>query len=184
VTVDGSGVATIVTTPALVSVKSRKVHAGVGIMDLAIDSSQPINGAITVEPRVAGHQVVFTFSAAVTVAGTASMKDAANNDVGSVSTSVSGNEVVVTLGGISNGQRVTVGLSNVNNAGVNASASIGFLAGDVSQTRSVTASDILRVKGRGGAASADNFLHDIDLSGTIDAIDVSAAKSGSGLSLP
>jgi hypothetical protein len=80
-------------------------------------------------------------------------------------------------------QRLVVSVTNVNNAGVNASIAVGFLAGDVDGTRSVTASDILRVKGRAGAANSANFAHDTDASGTIDTADVASVKARAGLQL-
>jgi hypothetical protein len=73
---------------------------------------------------------------------------------------------------------------NVNNAGVNAAASLAFLPGDVDGSRSITASDILRVKGRAGAVTGGTFLHDIDLSGLIDQADIDAVKQRSGTALP
>ncbi len=69
--------------------------------------------------------------------------------MGSASASHLGNEVRVALGNIPSNQRVQVSLANVN-GNVNVSASLGFLAGDVNGSGSVTASDILRVKGWSG----------------------------------
>ena len=95
------------------------------------------------------------------------------------------NEFVVTLPGTEDNTRVTVSLTNVNNAGVNAAASIGFLVGDVNNSLSVTATDILQVKGRSGQVTdATNFKFDLNASGSITASDILAVKGRSGLVLP
>ena len=133
----------------------------------------------------AGHQVVFVFNATTTSPSGASVKDAANNNVGSVSASASGNEVILSVSGLPDNQRATVSLASVNGKTVNASAAIGFLAGDVNASRAVTASDILRTKGRAGqAANSANYLYDVDVTGAINASDVSAVKQRAGLALP
>jgi hypothetical protein len=182
ITVSGSGVASIAVPLALVAVKSRKVHDGTA-HDLDVDAGQLVGGAITVEPRAGTHQVVFQFNGAITATGTATAKDAANNNVGSVSVAAKWQR----------GRRDDRGRSGRpaprrepcerQQRGVNASAAVGFLAGDVDGTRSVTASDILRVKGRAAAVNDCNFVHDIDASGTIDPSDVAAVKQRAGLSL-
>jgi hypothetical protein len=181
--------ATTCTTPplALVSVASRKTHGASGAFDVTVDTAQLIGGTITVEPRQigAGHSLVFFFSGAITATGTASMVDALAAPVGTATPALSGNNVVVTLTGVPDNQRVTVSLTNVNNAGVNASASMGFLVGDVNNSRSVTATDILQVKGRSGQVTdATNFRFDLNASGSITASDILAVKGRSGLVLP
>ena len=168
---------------ALVAVVSRKTHAAQGTFNLPIDTTQDVNGAITVEPRAGSHTIVFLFDRAVTSA-TPSVRDAANNPVGSSGLSVAGSEVTVPLSGIPDNQRVTVTLSNVNGTALTASAAMGFLVGDVNNTKSVTASDILQTKGRSGTANSANYLYDTDLSGTIDATDVSAVKQRAGVAIP
>jgi len=171
----------------LVSVVSRKTHGASGAFDVTVDTTQPIGGTITVEPRQigAGHSLVFLFNGAITATGTASMVDALAAPVGTATPALSGNNVVVTLTGVPDNQRVTVSLTNVNNAGVNASASMGFLVGDLNNSRSVTATDILQVKGRSGQVTdAANFKFDLNGSGSITASDILAVKGRSGLVLP
>ena len=151
-----------------------------------IDTTQSINGAIAVEPRAAStHSIVFVFNGPITATGTASAKDAANNNVGSVSAAASANQVTVTLNSIPDNQRVTVSLAGVNGTGLSPSAAIGFLVGDFDGSRSVTASDILRTKGRAGqAANSANYLFDVDLSAAISQADIDAVKARAGLALP
>jgi hypothetical protein len=171
---------------ALLSVTSRKTHGPVGVFDLAIDSTQPIAGAITVEPRAigAGHKVVFTFNDVVSATGTATCVDAAASPVGSVSAVAVGTTVEVTLTGIPNAKRVTVTLTNVNGT-FTTSASIGFLVGDVNGSYSVTSSDILMVNGRvGQAVSSANFKHDLNADGSISLTDVNTVRAQSGQLLP
>ena len=74
----------------------------------------------------------------------------------------SGKEMVVTLTGVPDNQRVTVSLTDVNGAGVNADASMGFLVGDVNSSRTVNAGDILGVKARQGQPiDSTNFRFDL-----------------------
>jgi alpha-tubulin suppressor-like RCC1 family protein len=188
VTVDGTGVSTSgPIAPTLTAVQSRKSHGFSGTFSLPIDMTQSISGAVTVESRMAAssaHAVVFVFNTPITAIGSATVKDASNNNVGTVTPSSNGNEVIVSIANVPDNQRVTVSLTNVNNAGTTVSASIGFLVGDVNNTRSVTASDILRAKGRTGQATSANYLHDVDLAGSIDATDVALVKARAGLSIP
>ena len=172
-------------TLAVVSVKSRKLHSPVGTFDLLIDRTQPIGGAVTVEPRAigAGHKIVFAFNDTITAAGTATAVDASAAAVGSVSAVAVGTTVEVTLAGVPPAKRVTVQLANVNGT-LTTNASIGFLLGDVNASYKVTASDILMISGRFGSVTASNFLFDVDVSGSVSLTDINTAKSQSGTSLP
>ncbi len=165
---------------ALAAVFSRKNHPGLGDQDIPIDTNQSIGQLVTVEPRTigAGHRIVFRFNNTVTsVAMSAST-------VGNVSHAFTGNEVTVTLTGVPDNQRATVSLGGVNGA-LNPSASIGFLVGDVSNSRSVVANDVAAVKARNGqTANAGNFRYDLNVSGGINNLDVSAVKARSGMVLP
>jgi len=92
--------------------------------------------------------------------------------------------VEVTMTGIPDVRRVTVSLANVNGAGFNASASVGFLLGDVNGSRSVTSADVLAVKGKAAqAANASTFIFDVNLTGGVTATDILAAKGRSGQAL-
>jgi hypothetical protein len=171
----------------LTAVQSRKAHGAAGTFDLPIDATQSIGGPVTVEPRAigAGHQIVFQFDAPITASGIPAAFDEAGAAVGALTASAAGNEVVVMLAGVPDNKRVTVLLSNVNGAGLDLSAALAFLTGDVNGSRSVTATDILQVKGRSGqAVDATNFKFDLNTSGSITASDILAVKGRSGLVLP
>jgi hypothetical protein len=184
-----SGAVDAVPTLALTAVQSRKTHAASAAFDIAIDTAQPIGGAVSVEPRAigTGHTIVFQFTGAVTATGTVAAADENGAPLGAVSAVVAGNgnDIVVTLTGVADNKRVTVSLTNVNATGLNVAATLGFLVGDVNGSRSVTATDILQVKGRSGqVADATNFKFDLNASGSITASDILAVKGRSGLVLP
>ena len=169
----------------LQQVLSRKLHASVPY-DVDIDRAVAIGGNVTTEPRVigTGHSIVFLFDAAITNAGTISVVDAALANVGTASVVAAGSTVVATLTGIPDNKRVTINLSGVNN-GTSATAAIGFLVGDVNNTRSVNSSDISSVKARSGQnTTALNYRFDVNVSGAVNSSDISAVKARSGLVLP
>ncbi|MBL0124765.1 MAG: hypothetical protein IPP88_19305 [Betaproteobacteria bacterium] len=171
---------------ALTGVLSRKLHGPAGPFDLAIDQTVPIGGAITVEPRTigSGHTIVFQFDAPIISVGAVSAVDGAANPVGAATAAIAGNAMEVTLTGVPDNQRALVSMSNINGIGINVSAAVGFLAGDVNNTRSVNSSDISGVKARSGqTVTASNFMLDIDTSGAINLSDISAVKVRSGLVL-
>ena len=171
---------------SLVQVQSRKTHGAAGTFDIPIDATQPVGGAVSVEPRAigAGHQVVFQFNGAIAATGTVSCTDASASPIGSCSAAAVGNDVEVSLTGIPDNRRVTVSLANVNGAGLNVAAAVGFLLGDVNASRSVTAADTLAVKGKAAqAVNVTNFMFDVNLTGGITGTDILAVKGRSGLVL-
>ena len=171
---------------ALNGVVSRKNHPGLGDRDLALDTNALLAGLVTVEPRTigAGHQIVFRFNNAVTSVGGSS------TTLGSVSHAINlsnTSEVIATLTGIADNRRATVSLSGVTGVmgTLNPVASVGFLVGDVTNSRSVNVSDISAVKAHNGQATSNaNFRFDLNVSGMINGGDVSAVKARSGLVIP
>ena len=170
----------------LLTVVSRKMH-GAAAFNLTIDHHQLIGGAITVEPRAigGGHTLVFHFDSAITTVGVATALDAMLNSAGSATPVQSGNDVLVTLTNVVDNKRLTLTLNGLNGSGT-ASASMGFLVGDVTNSRAVSAADISAVKAhQGNPVNTDaRALFDLNADGTINALDVSAAKARSGLVLP
>lgn len=128
--------------------------------------------------------MLFEFSGPVT-SGTASMVDA-SAAFGTATPTFNGTNVVtVNLTGIPNNKRVTVSLSNVNGAGISAAASVGFLVGDVNNSRGVASNDILLVKGKSGQTTdITNFRFDLNANGGISSTDILLVKGSSGLSIP
>ncbi|MBL0125820.1 MAG: hypothetical protein IPP88_25250 [Betaproteobacteria bacterium] len=165
---------------ALNSVWSRKNHPVAGVQEIQIDTNALIGGLVTVEPRLigAGHQIVFRFNNTVNSVLTSAVT------TGSATHTINGSEVVVTLTGVADNQRVTVSLGNVNGS-LNSQASMGFLVGDVSNSRSVNSSDISAVKAHGGQTiSGSNFRYDLNADGVFNQTDISAAKARSGRVIP
>ena len=167
---------------SLTGVLSRKVHGSMGTFDMAVDSTQLVNGLVTVEPRAigSGHTIIFQFDVPVTASGTVSV-----TPTGVATTSSSGSEVSVNLTGVPDNQRVSVTLAEVNAAVSLPPVPMGFLVGDVNNTRSVNSSDISGVKARSGqSTTAANFKFDVNASGAVNSSDISAVKARSGLTLP
>jgi hypothetical protein len=84
--------------------------------------------------------------------------------------------VILTLAGVADAQYVTLALANVTAVGGTtggaASVRIGFLAGDVNGSRSVSLSDLLAVNAAlTQAVTAANYLADVNLSGTMTLAD-------------
>jgi len=172
----------------LLGVQSRKTHAAAGTFDVPIDTTQGIGGAITVEPRAigAGHQIVFQFTVPITSFASLSVTDTTMAPIGAFSSASVGNDLQVTLTGIPDNRRVLVNLNNANGpGGTSVAAAIGFLVGDVNNSRAVNATDISGVKARSGlSTNASNFRFDLNSSGGINATDIAAVKARSGLVLP
>lgn len=174
---------------ALTGVLSRKTHDIAGIFNLPIDRNVPILGAVTVEPRAIGsaHTIVFQFENMISAVSAVNVVDEKSQPVGNATHTITGssqNEVSVLLANVPDRTRAAISLSGVN-ASDNASASVGFLVGDVNNTRAVTAGDISGLKARvGRMIDGGNFKFDIDADGEIDAADVSAAKARAGKVLP
>jgi hypothetical protein len=171
---------------ALNGVVSRKNHPGLGDQDIGIIASTPLAGLVDVEPRAigAGHQIVFRFNNAVTsVTSSASTLGSVSHAINPANTS----EVIVTLTGIPDNRRATISLGGVSGVSgtLNPSASIGFLVGDVTNSRSVNSSDIAAVKANNGQPlTINNYRFDLNVTGAITGSDVSAVKARSGLVIP
>jgi alpha-tubulin suppressor-like RCC1 family protein len=173
----------------LVSVKSRKTHGAAGDFDIAINPATLVTGNVDVECRAigTGHRIVFTFNNPITATGTIAITDKDGNPfVGaSPALSVSGNDVTVTVTGIPDNRRAKFTLTNVNTSGLTFSASVGFLIGDINNSRSVTGTDVGVVRGRSGQAlTSVNFKSDLNASGTLTGTDVSVVRPRSGLVIP
>jgi hypothetical protein len=171
------------------NVFSRKLHGAVPYA-LPIATGVAISGPVTVEPRAigAGHTLVFQFASAVTNPGIVQVRNAANQAVGSVSapviTGAASNEVSVTLTNIPDAQRLTVSLFGVN-GNLNTSVSLGYLLGDVNNSRSTSSADITALKVRAGqSVTSGNFFYDLNATGVVSAADIAAVKAVGSRGLP
>jgi hypothetical protein len=169
--------------PMAQSAFSRKVHGGAGTFDIPL----PLTGNVGVECRSGGatndYQMIINFATIVTV-GSASVTYC----TGSVSSfTVSGSQVTVNLTGVTNVQRITVTLFNVNDGTHmgNVPISMGVLVGDVNGNAVVNASDVSLTKSQvGQAVSSSNFREDVNADGVINSVDVAQVKSRVGTALP
>ena len=172
-----------VSPPPPQSAFSRKVHGGVGTFDVPL----PLTGNVGVECRTGGatnnYQMIINFATTVTVGGAV-----LTSGTGSVSSfSVSGSAVTVNLSGVTNVQRITVLLSNVNDGTHHGdtSVSMGVLVGDANGNAAVNASDVSLTKSQvGQPVTGSNFREDVNANGTINAGDVAQVKANVGTSLP
>src|SRR5205807_7043496 len=157
------------------SAVSRKTHGAAGTFDVPL----PLTGNVGIECRSGGgtndYQMIIDFATSVTV-GSAAL----TSGTGSVSSfSVSGSQVTVNLTGVTNVQRITVTLFNVNDGTHmgNVPVSMGVLVGDVNGNAVVNAADVALTKSRvGQAVSGSNFREDVNANGTINAGDVAQVK--------
>ena len=171
------------TPPVPSSAVSRKVHGAAGTFDVPL----PLTGNVGVECRSGGatndYQMIINFANSVTV-GSASV----TSGTGSVSSfSVSGSQVTVNLTGVTNVQRITVTLFNVNDGTHmgNVPISMGVLVGDVNGNAAVNASDVSLTKSQvGNPVTSSNFREDVNANGTISSTDVALVKSDVGTALP
>jgi hypothetical protein len=176
---------TTATTLLLQSVASRKVHGLAGTFDLGL-GLVPTNP--TTEPRSGGaggsHTIVFTFNQPLT-GGTAAVS--AGTAVAGVPT-FSGSEMIVPLSGVANQQYVTVVASSVTSSGGgtgSGSVRIGFLLGDVNQSRVVSVADLGLVNALlAQVVTAANYLKDVNGSGTLTVADKGVTNANLTKALP
>jgi hypothetical protein len=170
-------------SPAAQSAFSRKMHGGAGTFDVPL----PLTGSVGVECRSGGatndYQMIVNFASSVTVDSVA-----VTSGTGSVSSfSVSGSQVTVNLTGVTNVQRITVTLHNVNDGTSTGDVpvSMGVLIGDVNGNAVVNSSDVSLTKAQAGQpVTGSNFREDVNANGTISSTDVALVKSEVGTALP
>jgi hypothetical protein len=170
--------------PMAQSAFSRKTHGAAGTFDVPL----PLTGNVGVECRSGGatndYQMIINFASSVTVESAS-----VTSGTGSVS-SFSGSgtsQITVSLTGVTNVQRITVTLHNVNNGTSTGDVpvSMGVLVGDVNGNAVVNASDVSLAKSQvGQPVSGSNFREDVNANGTISATDVAIVKSEVGTALP
>jgi len=170
--------------PVAQSAFSRKTHGAAGTFDVPL----PLTGNVGIECRSGGatndYQMIINFASSVTVESAS-----VTSGTGSVS-SFSGSgtsQITVNLTGVTNVQRITVTLHNVNNGTSTGDVpvSMGVLVGDVNGNAVVNSSDVSLTKAQvGQPVSGSNFREDVNASGTISATDVGQVKANVGNALP
>ncbi len=151
--------------PVLQIAGSRKTHGAAGTFDLPLSL---VPTSPSTESRAgATATFVLTFNKPLSAANVAVTESGAV----AAAPTISGNDVVVDLTGVVDQQYVTVTLSNVQSAdGFTGSGSVrvGFLAGDVNQSRVVSLADLAMVNGvLAQSVSASNFQFDVNANGTL-----------------
>ena len=170
----------IFTVPVPVLAVSRKTH-GASVFDIPL----PLTGNVGIECRssAGNHTLVVTFTNTVTLSGAS-----VTSGTGTVGTfNASGAQVTVNLSGVTNAQRITVTLANVNDGTTTGDVAIpmGVLAGDTNGSGAVNASDVGQTKAQSGqSATAGNFRTDVNVSGAINGSDIGLVKSVAGTQLP
>jgi hypothetical protein len=167
----------------MTSAVSRKTHGSAGVFDVPL----PLVGEPGVECRESdgNHTLVFTFANNV-VSGKA---DVTGGQATAGTPSFAGNTMTVNLSGVTDGQKVTVTLSEVTDSAAqvlpDVAVSMNVLAGDTNGNKTVNATDIGQVKSQSGmAVSAENFRQDVTTDGAITASDIGLVKSRSGATVP
>jgi hypothetical protein len=163
---------------------SRKIHGAAGTFDVPL----PLTGSVGVECRSGGatndYQMIINFASSVTV-----QSASVTSGTGSVS-SFSGSgtsQITVNLTGVTNVQRITVTLHNVNNGTTTGDVpvSMGVLVGDVNGNAVVNSSDVSLTKAQAGQpVTGSNFREDVNANGLINSVDVAQVKANVGTSLP
>ena len=117
---------------------------------------------------------------ALIIAGSVSLVRA--DQAGTATAQALNGDVVVTLTNVADNKRLTIIVNGLNGGAAPARASLGFLVGDVSNTRTVNAADISAVKANVGKPVTTDAIAKFDLNadGSITQADVSAAKARSG----
>jgi hypothetical protein len=152
---------------------SRKIHGATGAFDIPL----ALDGTLTVECRrenlFLGHDLIFTFSDTLT-GGSASI----SRGDGVCLSEIRGDELVVHIWGVRDGETVNVTLNHVSNGKTvlpPVEVKVGFLFGDVAGSGLVDRSDVNEVRSDaldGGKLNTETFRADILLNGKVNQGDV------------
>lgn len=174
--------------PVLLQVVSRKTHGAAGPLAILIPPAAQPGDPVTTDSRAigAGHTIVFQFDSVLALAGTVTAIDAATSSVFADATStLDGNDVVVTLPSVPDNSRVTIAISGVNGYPMVFTVSMGFLMGDVNNSRAVDGADLAALRTQSGqVATQANARLDLNVSGVVSASDLAAVKARVGKQLP
>jgi uncharacterized repeat protein (TIGR01451 family) len=178
----GGGVA----PPVLQSGKSRKVHGVAGTFDLPLMLAPPVNHNPSTEPRSGPAQsIVFTFDKPV-ISGNAAVTEGIAT---AGAPTFAGNDMTVPLTNVNDKQYVTVDVSNVASSdggtGGVGNIRIGFLVGNVTQSRQVLPSDVGLVRSHLlQPVGPTNFVYSVTLGSQVAPADVGLTRSKQLNTLP
>ena len=178
-----SATLTVGPTPGLMGASSRRTHGAAGTFDLPLST---IATNPTTEPRQGlAQKIVFTFNKPISNA-TATITEGTAT---AATPTFSGNEVIISLTGVSDRQYVTIALTNVSavdgGAGGSGSVRVGFLLGDVNQNRVVSLADLALVNAQlAQFVTAANYLMDVNASGTVSLADKAITNTNLAQALP
>jgi hypothetical protein len=161
----------------LTKVVSRKTHGGAGTFDVDLTDG---NG---IECRSGGasnsYKMVFKFSNDVTNCGVAT--------AGTLTSGPAADECSVDVN-VPTGQRLTVQLSGVTDAGNNIgtfAGTLSVLVGDTTANKAVNSSDIAQTQSQSGQTiTIDNYREDVTANGSINSSDIALVQQQSGTGLP
>jgi len=180
--VDGPVVSAGPLPPVLVSAKLRRVHGAVTYdMPVSLSTTTP-----TAEPRQGPNTtIVFTFDKPITAAVASSLE----GDVGIGPVTITGNDVAVSITGITEMQYFAVGLANVDaldgGTGGSGVVRVGQLTGDVNRNGVVSIADLGLINAQLTLpVTAANYLMDVNANGTITIADKGIANSKLTRALP
>ena len=152
---------------------SRKIHGQAGTFDIPL----ALDGTVTVEPRrqnlFLSHELVFTFSERLT-SGSALV----SKENGISSSEIRGDELIVHLWRVRDGQIVNLTLKNVSDGKTvlaPVEVKVGFLFGDVLGSGLVDKSDVNEVRNDAvdsGRLNSETFRADILLDGKVNQGDI------------
>jgi hypothetical protein len=170
--------------PVLKAAVSRKIHGSAGTFDLPLSLANIHDP--TTEPRQGPAQtIVLAFDKPIAGATVTFTEGTATPGP----PSFSGNDVVVPLTGVPNQQYVTVTLTNVASTdgatGGSGKVRVGFLLGDVNQSRAVSIADLGLVNAQlAQPVSAANYLRDVNANGTLTLSDKGITNANLTKALP
>jgi len=167
---------------APMTVVSRKTHGTAGTFDIDL----PTSGPVGVECRTPGPSstftLVYTFSANVTLPGTAT-KTQGTGIVGVPVIGPNANQVTVPVRSVTNAQQLIVNLSGVQAGSIfnNQIARMNVLLGDVNANLLVNSTDTSLVQAESGKpVTGSNFRTDVNGNGLINSTDTSVVQAQSG----
>jgi hypothetical protein len=171
----------------LTRVLSRKVHGSAGTFDVDLTNG---NG---IECRSGGangeYTLLFAFANPLMKVDSATITAGTGSVASSHIDPDDAHNYVVNLTGVTNAQRITVGLSNVSDSAGNigglVSGQMSVLIGDVNGNGLVNSTDTSLVRAQSGqAVTNSNFRADVNASGLINSTDASVVQGRSGTGLP